>query len=104
MGKSLRLGHRRGRSCVVPVVARGNNRAASDAGTVESKVARAERTVGVHDFAEHSRDVRVVGCRVTRVVADGVAEGGHDACRLLDDDGLDFNFANLLEDDPIQEQ
>ena len=52
------------------------------------------------DGAEEASDAGVVGLRATVGAVEGAPEGADDGGELLEDDGLDFDLADLFENDP----
>jgi len=94
--EGLRVGHRRRRGAVAPVVG-GDFRAGTNACSVEAKVAVAQRTVGV-DLLDLAGNVGVVRGRRAGAVGNAVVEGRDLGGSLLQDDGLDLHFTDLLED------
>jgi len=90
-----------GRCLVVPVASTGNDSVEAEAGPGEPKIVVANRTVGAHNITEVARNTAVVASTVTRAARDIMAEGAHARVELLKDDGLSFDLADLLGDDPL---
>jgi len=82
-------------------VSADSDEVASDALAVEAEVVGTEVTILAEEFSEFASDTAVVSSRVTRVAAEIVVECTQTVVELLEDDGLKFDFANLLSDHPL---
>jgi hypothetical protein len=89
------------RTAIVPVVAANDDSLMSEVVAGEAKVVGAERAVTAHDLTEVLDDVAIIANLVVGMAAQVTAEAVEARVPLLEDNGLSFDLADLLSDDPL---
>lgn len=97
-GLSIADGRRRRE--IVPVEATGKDQVLANVETVEPEVDRAEGPILVEERSELVGNTKVERSFSSRETADVEIENVESCLELLEDDRLDFDLANLREDNP----
>jgi len=100
-GRAVGIFNSNMRAAVIPVVPGDNDGLPPEVVSSETKVVRAERAVNIHDFTEVADNVVVIANLVAGEAPQVTAEAVETRMPLLEHDGLGFNFADLLGDDPL---
>jgi len=89
------------RGAWVPVVTRRNDSVIANIITAESQVIGAKGAIRANDVPIVPCDVGVIANLVTRVASQVTAKASETGMELFEDDGLGFDFADLLRDDAL---
>jgi len=86
---------------IIPVAATDNDSRLANVFAAEAKAIAIDRTIGVDEGADVAGDAAVVADLVAREMSNIAAKSREAGVELFKDNGLSFNLANLLSDDPL---